>query len=158
MGFISPPLRLLLFSSRCAAAGISGDSLAALLQSSSLPAAMATAECLAAERSNGCGMRERSRPKQKWKKRTRERESKEVRVCSLALIQSNHNAETEMRLLAGHQVSENKDVCASNAGNWGPLGSMYVFPSTFALEARHSSFQACKEDYGKSERRGRETD
>lgn len=74
MGFISPPPLLLLFSGRCAAAGISGDSLAASLQSSSLPAAMATAECLAAERSNGCGMRERSRPKQKRKKRTRERE------------------------------------------------------------------------------------
>lgn len=102
--------------------------------------------------------REKQAKTEKKKERERERESKEVRVCSLARIQSNHNAETEMRLLAGHQVSENKDVCASNAGNWGPLGSMYVFPSTFALEARHSSFQACKEDYGESERRGRETD
>lgn len=74
MFFISPPPLLLLFSSRCAAAGISGDSLAASLQSSSLPAAMATAECLAAERSNGCGMRERSRPKRKKRKSERERE------------------------------------------------------------------------------------
>lgn len=91
--------------------------------------------------------------------REREKKWESLRACvSLVCVQGGHNVETEMRLLAGHQVSENKDVCASNAGNWGSLGSAHIFPSTFALEARHSSFQACKEDYGEIERRERETD
>lgn len=88
------------------------------------------------------------------REKEREKDWESLRACiSLACVQGSHNAETEMRLLEGHQVSENKDVCASNAGNWGPLGSAHVFPSTFALEARHSSFQACKEDYGESKRK-----
>ncbi len=122
---IYPLLLLLLFSSRCATAGISGESLAA--------------------EGDAMDVRAKTQTK-KTSEREREREKKweSLRACvSLACVQGGHNAETEMKLLAGHQVSENKDVCASNAGNWGSLGSARVFPSTFALDARHSSFQAC---------------
>lgn len=102
---------LLLFSSRCTAAGISGHSLAAdfFWQRSDAMVARET------------GQNTNQKNTKKWES---------LRACiSLACVQGSHNAETEMRLLEGHQVSENKDVSASNAGNWGSLGSVRVFPS-----------------------------
>lgn len=144
------PLLLLLFSSRCAAAGISGDSLAA--------------EFLAAEWCDGCWCCERNRPKHKPKKhrRAREREKRSGRVCVPALVWRASKAAIMQRQKWGcwrDTRSQRTKMCVLlTPATGGSLGSAHVFPSTFALEALHSSFQACKEDYGESKRkRGRLT-
>ncbi len=93
---IYPLLLLLLFSSRCATAGISGESLAA--EGDAMDA--------------GAASQNTNQKNKRASEREREKKWESLRACvSLACVQGGHNAETEMKLLAGHQVSENKDVC-----------------------------------------------